>query len=57
MVKMKMRKMMRKKMNKETLKHLWNRKKIELKNGRFKNARLIDKLIIQRISGSNDKRR
>jgi len=44
-------------MNKESLRHLWNRKKIELKNGRFKNARIIDELIIQRIRGTNDKRR
>lgn len=42
------------KMNKESLKHLWNRKKIELKNGRYKNARLIDILIIQRIRKTND---
>jgi len=39
-------------MNKESLRQLWNRKKRELKNGRYKNAREIDKLIVQKIRGN-----
>ncbi len=38
-------------MNKKSLKYLWNKKKIELKNGRYKNARELDTLIVERIRG------
>lgn len=44
-------------MNKETLIHLWTRKKRLLKFGQYMKAREIDELILARIRGKNDKSR
>jgi len=41
-------------MNKQTITHLWNKKKIELKNGRYAKARELDSLIIERIRGKKN---
>lgn len=38
-------------MNKQTIKNLWNKKKAELKNGRYDKARELDSLIVERMKG------